>query len=663
MLVALLPLHHRQPALAAEPDVAAARQALAAHYSQQLGELAQWASDLNLAEAAEQTRKWLQPHSPRVRQVFIPPASAGILRPPDDAGPQLRQWHERFAHLRQAQAKALFDLAQQAVKAGQLSIAFELLGETLREDPDHEPARKILGQQQHAGQWRTPYEIQRLKQGDVWHPCFGWLPVEHVPRYERGERFYKSNWISAQRDAELHGSIDTAWKIETEHYLVTTNVSLEAGVELAARLERLHFVWRQLFPSYYGVKSQWTRLFAGGPAPSSRKRHSVMFFRTADEYRQALRSELPPDVITTGVYIGRLNTAYFHALPDGDHSTLYHEAVHQLFSEGRAVAQNIGERSNFWVIEGVACYMESLLDTPQGMLVGGLDAPRIQDARYYALKDDFYVPLAELTQMGMAPLQRHPRIGRIYAQSASLVDFLMHHDGGRHRDALGELLAAVYTGRDRPGTLAAVTGISTPRLDALHREHLQIGDDDLRDLPHAAQLTYLTLGGTRVTDAGLAHLKELPRVQWIDLHQTRVTDGGMAHLAKLASLRQLDLTGTRVTDAGLEHLLELSELRVLMVGATPITDAGLKHIGRMTQLRKLELWNTAITDAGLTSLKGLRQLRELDLTGTRLTDAGLATLRELTMLETLTLHRTAVTAAGLGALRQALPGTKIVAGE
>jgi hypothetical protein len=45
-----------------------------------------------------------------------------------------------------------------------------------------------------------------------------------------------------------------------------------------------------------------------------------------------------------------------------------------------------------------------------------------------------------------------------------------------------------------------------------------------------SQLQCLTLNDTKVTDAGLEHLKGLSRLQWLGLHGTQVTDEGRTKL-------------------------------------------------------------------------------------------------------------------------------------
>ena len=103
-------------------------------------------------------------------------------------------------------------------------------------------------------------------------------------------------------------------------------------------------------------------------------RHRVVCFRHRDDYRRSLRSVLP-DVDTEGLYMDRVRTAYFFVSPDADDRTLYHEATHQLFHESRPVAPDLARRANFWIIEGIALYMESLHEEYGFHVLGGVIAP------------------------------------------------------------------------------------------------------------------------------------------------------------------------------------------------------------------------------------------------------------------------------------------------
>ncbi len=89
----------------------------------------------------------------------------------------------------------------------------------------------------------------------------------------------------------------------------------------------------------------------------------------------------------------------------------------------------------------------------------------------------------------------------------------------------------------------------------------------------------------------------------------------------------VDLTATKVTDAGLVHLKGFTDLQPLHLSYTTVTDAGLVHLKGLTNLQTLRLYNTEVSDAGLVHLKGLTKLQTLDLRETKVTDAAVKKLQ------------------------------------
>lgn len=121
------------------------------------------------------------------------------------------------------------------------------------------------------------------------------------------------------------------------------------------------------------------------------------------------------------------------------------------------------------------------------------------------------------------------------------------------------------------------------------------------------------LDQTRVTDAGMVHLKGMPNLQTLSLTYTDITDLGLTHIKGLNNLQSLDLYDTQITDKGLDNLKGLKNLRTLKLGRTRVTDAGMVHLEGMTNLQTLSLIYTDITDLGLTHIKGLKNLKTLHL--------------------------------------------------
>jgi hypothetical protein len=188
-------------------------------------------------------------------------------------------------------------------------------------------------------------------------------------------------------------------------------------------------------------------------------------------------------------------------------------------------------------------------------------------------------------------------------------------------------------------------------------------------------LQTLILGGEKITDAGMRHLKDLPVLKSLVVFDTRVTDAGLAHLKACQHLRELrirprrfvgfvfpspleskgqrlpwPLQGPTITNAGLEHIAALPRLEVLDLTGAPIGDAGLRHLSKLPRLEHLNLSDTNITDAALVYLACLPNLRELSLADTGVADPGLENLRTLGHLRRLDLSGLPVTDTTLLAL-------------
>ena len=445
---------------------------LRAEYATKLADLAGWADGQSLADEAKFTRAWLPAPAPNLVMLACRPTACD--ESPEPTAALSKPWRERFIKLRHDQAEALFALAREAVEAGRASLAFQLLPEVVRENPGHAKAREILGYEKHDERWLTPFEIQKARDGQVWHKRFGWLPAGHVKRYDGGERFYNGRWLTAEDEQRLRSAPRKGWDVVTEHYNIHTTAGLEQGVRLATRLERLYDAWQQMFAAFAATEAQLARRFAGQAASRSVPiRHKVVYFRDRAEYIRALEKDEPQIGISTGFYLADKRTAFFYVDRKQDDSNLYHEATHQLFSEIRRSVRDVGRDANFWIVEGIACYMESLAERGGWHLLGGENAVRLRDAEHRLTVDEFYVPLAELVNYGMDRLKHDPNIPMLYSQASGLTYFLVDAEGGRYREALVAYLAAIYQGRASAGTLAELCGASDAELDAQYRRFIK----------------------------------------------------------------------------------------------------------------------------------------------------------------------------------------------
>jgi hypothetical protein len=413
------------------------------------------------ADAAAATRlgSWLYVPS----DVYSADASAGLAQV-DSSG-----------------ANAAFELARQAVAAGQVSDALRHACRAVSLDPDHAAARRLLGYQRVGHHWAGGYAQRMLAMGHTWRREFGWIKAEHVAKYEQGLRPWADRWISAADDAERHASIDRGWTVRTDHFQVTTNVDRAAAAQLAVRLESLYQLWRQLFGEFAVKPAELEARLEGREATGFLRRpFRVMYHRSRQEYNAALARRQPQIGITLGIYFDVERESHFFAGDDQDPGTIAHEAVHQFFCESAGVgsARRLAPSANAWAVEGVACYFESLVERPgehggRAFTIGTPDAGRLAAARHRRVVDNYYVPLAELSALGMTDLQGREDISRLYSQSAGLAAFFMDYQHGLYRQPFRDLLALVYARRDEPDKLAELTGRSYGQLDREYQAFME----------------------------------------------------------------------------------------------------------------------------------------------------------------------------------------------
>ena len=574
-----------------------ARTAIDATFKQQLEKLATKCDELGLVEQSRMSREWIVPRRTG-RQVLFVAADATWPVSMDGEKPFVTKWREHFLQGRRDQAARLFELAQQRLTGGHAASAYQLVHEVLHEDPDHKQARAILGYRLSGDRWIQPGGSIRKRSGRSTHPKFNWRRA-------------------------------TYWQIESPHFRITTNHSAEMGNKLAERLERFQSLWRQVFFSNWSTHAALADRFAGGNSTlGTSRKHEIVLFKDRQEYMSKLASVGPQIKVSLGYYAKDQRTSLFYAGDDRTVSTWFHETTHQLFQEAGNAVHDVGEKWNFWIVEGIAVYMESLIQRDGYYSLGGFDADRLQYDRWRTLRGEPCLPLSEIVELGREDLQKHTDIRRIYTRAAAFAHFLMDAEDGEHRDALMRFLNAVYLGRDSAGTLAARTGIAYDTLEKRLPTFLAVSDDDLKHLNPPRHVDSLSLGLTHVTDEGLQALAAHTHLGWLDLAFTKITDVGASQLKNMTAMKRLSLEGTKITDDSLRVVARMAGLEELDLAHTAIGDEGLTQLGRLTDLTILYLTKTSVTDASIPILAKLTKLQILDVEGTGITPGGLARLRK-----------------------------------
>jgi len=591
-LALALTLAARGPAGAGDVD----RAAIDAAFRGQLQLLATKCDEQELRQQAGVTRAWFPPRDPRRYYLFLPSVQ-DPTRPDPDAPKLVQFWHEKFSEVRKEQAQRLFSLARSRAESADEAEAYRLLHEVLHEDPDHAEARRMLGYEQASGTWRKRFRKPQSRPVRAAHPMFGW---------PRGQY----------------------WRVDSEHFQVTTNVSAKAGLQAAEFLERVHGAWQQLFYEYWTVPGRLTARFDKDAGPLGPQRdYQVVLFSDQDEYVRQLGKFAPQKVaISSAIYSERWKMSFLYVNDDDSRAPWVHEATHQFFQESGESVPTVGSHSNFWAVEGVALYMESLIDRGVVCTTGGADADRLQYARYRALNEGYYVPLEKLVAYERDRFEQDEDIRRLYSQSAGLAHFFMDGDGQAMRRPFIAYLRTVYRGLGKPETLSGEVGEEYASLDQQYRQFLDVTDRDLAFVDRNCRS--LCLGHTSVTDAGLALRTEWERLRWLDLSFTAATDAGLASFAAAPRLDQLSLEKTRISARSLDTVAQFRELEELDISQTDIGDQALGKLAGLARLKILWLTGTRVTDEGIQQLAALRGLEQLDVQGTAVTAAGLARLKE-----------------------------------
>jgi hypothetical protein len=564
-------------------------------FDPRLEALAAKCDDLGLKEQAVSTRNWAI-HRYAGRQYLFLPAASDSTAPKAGASETAVQWHRKLWELRRERATDLFKAAKSASDAGQGDRAYQLLFEVLREDPDHAEARRILGYAKVGSEWKLPGEEKAAPRQPAFdHPKTGWRT--------RG-------W----------------WSLETPHFQIASNDQRELK-EAAEQLEKLDALWRQVFFRYWTTPAALQARLAGGNhplLPPKQAKMQVVLFKTRQEYAAYVAGSHPRAATTLGIYDDKQRVSYFFAGDKSVYPTWYHEATHQLFREVIAgTRDDAGAERDFWALEGVALYMESLAEHSGYWTVGGWESDRLQFARYRVVSGDLKLPLAQISSLSREAIQNSSDIGRIYTQAAGLAHLLIDGDGGKYRSAFIDLLANIYRGQNgESSSLAQSTGLALPQLDAEYRTFLNVTDDDLAGTPDPTRLKNLALCRTAVSDTGLQPFAGCKNLQWLDLSFTAASDHGLKAFDKNSGLKQLFLEGTKISPASLPLIAGFKQLSELDLSRVPIHDEDLAALAPLRLLKTLYLTGCPITDAGLQHLRGLKQLEQFECTGTQVTEEG-----------------------------------------
>src|SRR5579872_1783282 len=103
-----------------------------------------------------------------------------------------------------------------------------------------------------------------------------------------------------------------------------------------------------------------------------------------------------------------------------------------------------------------------------------------------------------------------------------------------------------------------------------------------------------------ITGVGVGKLRALQRLQRLELVGDEINDAGLREVAGLRTLTELTVWSTRISDNGVAAIKELKALRSLSLsGGDLTTDESINHIASLPNLSSLFLASPKITNRGL----------------------------------------------------------------
>jgi hypothetical protein len=550
----------------------------------ELARLEQICHSLQLNSQATFTRQWLATQRTDLSVLYLP----GVTAEFDATNPQQKNWSAAFQAARNRYAATLFSEAKRHASEGDEAASFRLLWQVLREDPEHAEAKRILGTMASAATVKP-----RLRKGQTPHPEFGW-PAGSYSR------------------------------IETPHFLLTTRGEPRQSVELAQLMERYYALWRQVFYPLWATPGMLANKFEGRNTPWEKAREmQVVLLRDRQDYLQVLGVTEQNAAVSVGYYAPQKKMSFFFAAPDYE-VTLFHELTHQLFAEATNIdaRPDAGSLGGVWLTEGIALYMESLVNRGTYWTLGGIDAPRLQTARYRAVRDGFWAAWESFTKGHVEDWKQDPKIALLYTQACGLTHLYMDQlSQPSAREALLRALVGVYQNQLNFDELRLMLGSEDEARKLAYQQALTLTDDDVRALCDAgltspslvlagsqlspeywqelkclaAGLTWLDVSFSNAKSSDLAWVSSADMLERLSLEGTACDGEILKQVAKLARLKELDLTGCAIDDDSLEAMAGHSQLETLWLSKTQVSDAAIETLGKLPRLKFCEIEGTNIS--------------------------------------------------------------------
>ncbi len=559
---------------------------------------------LGLQAEREEMRLWIPPASTDALILYLPLPRDPV--PTKSKGAQHDSWLKHFADARSRHAQYWYEQASQSATKGDEWTAYKHLWRAAREDENHAGTKRVLGAMLSGLQVKA-----RPRPSNMAHPQFGWPPGSYS-------------------------------RLETTNFKVTSRADAAQTIEIANRLEAYYALWTQAFyPLWAAPNLTQSRLAGRNTNWSKRNQFDVVLCKDRADYLKTLGMAESNIGVSVGYYNAQAQMAFFY--PDDQlDATLYHEVTHQLFSEASQVKSRNqpGADNGFWIVEGVALYMESLKNCRHYWQVGGTFTERIQTARYRSLHDGYWPDWNEFTSGSMESWKSDKDIARLYTHAAGLTHYFLDgritespHDIEASRAAYMAALIAVYQGDKLPGTLLELLGGSEAQkryvnyLVATDQQLAVINDFSPRqvELQRDLVLTRATLNKTSWSLVG-----KLKQLRWLDVSFSNAQSADLTWISDLSQLERLSLEGTKIDETIVARVARLPKLKELDLSRCNVDDKCVRLLARHPTLEVLWLTGTEVGSDSVAAINSIPKLKFVELTGSKVPPAQIESLQKST---------------------------------
>lgn len=549
---------------------------------------------LNLADERKLMSRWIVSDKADARLLFLP------TEPMNSAH---ATWLKHFTAARSRHAQYWYEMAQQQSKAGDEWAAYLSLWRAAREDSSHAETKRVLG-----GLLPALNVKGKPRPVNIVHPTFSW-PAGSYSR------------------------------METANFKITSRAEPAKTQQIAAQLETFYALWTQSFYPIWAAPGVTTQRLSERNTSWQRKQQvDVVLCKDREDYLKTLGVAEANIGVSVGYYSPDAQMSFFYPDESLD-ATLYHELTHQLLAEASQLkgTGQPGEKGQFWLIEAVALYMESLQREGTHWRLGGWLAPRMQGARYRAVHDGYWIDSKELDGIGFAGWKEREDIARLYTHASGLAHFFMDRripksaDETNSTDELGDSenggsvqeaekrLASFDAEASRAAFFSSL--IAAYRGERPPEKFWQIAGDE-----HAHQ-DYLHFQLVRDRHIQLLDVDEQlgSRVQEIVLPRSRLSSKSWQAIGRLKQLTWLDISNSNARADDVRWISSLTKLQRLSLEGIQVDQQLLTDVSRLPTLKELDLSHCNVDDDLLQVLKGCTGLETVWLTGNRRVTAASVT--------------------------------------